>query len=555
MIRWVSNVRKIVYISTFVIVLLISFLSVTYSYEYKGDETLKFELIGPSKLYVDINSEYYEYGIKVTNDGKDLSSLVNIDTSSLSINEIGEYRVRYELELNGNIEYVYRDVYVIDMSAPKVELKGDSTIYMLLGGNYIEPGYTVNDNYDKEIDVKVNGKVNAKKEGEYALEYTATDSSGNTGVATRKVIVKKPEVTLADTSGNLYTINSYNVSNYSNTVTLNEWTSNGIYYEGYVKDNSNGYKIKLKNKDNSLEYVYNMVMKKNNYYMGNIDLTLIPNGKYVVYVIGNKEEKLLNKLDVLTRLLRSKVGNKLISFTYEEDKVEINISDFKYEYDIAIDPGHGGSDIGASNGIMNEKDINLRQSLYEKCRYESMGYRVYIARYDDTYGEMLGANTLDKLQRKSLIMGYYGSVSRVSYSNHHNASYSSGAHGFEILVSNKLSSTDMSLETSLYNKYKKYYKINDNTVRLYSRDYDSGSIFNKLYGNVYDKDDYYAIIRIPKELFNVKMTIYEPIYMSNSSDFNWYWINKKWVDVTEIKIKEYVNYLGGTYIEDNSMCI
>ena len=63
------------------------------------------------------------------------------------------------------------------------------------------------------------------------------------------------------------------------------------------------------------------------------------------------------------------------------------------------------------------------------------------------------------------------------------------------------------------------------------------------------------VIRIPKELFNVKTVIYEPIYMSNTNDFNWYWNKKKWIDVTEIKIEEYVNYLGYTYNSDNSSCI
>lgn len=37
------------------------------------------------------------------------------------------------------------------------------------------------------------------------------------------------------------------------------------------------------------------------------------------------------------------------------------------------------------------------------------------------------------------------------------------------------------------------------------------------------------MIRIPNELFNVNTVIYEPIYMSNINDFNWYW-NKKEMD-------------------------
>ena len=43
--------------------------------------------------------------------------------------------------------------------------------------------------------------------------------------------------------------------------------------------------------------------------------------------------------------------------------------------------------------------------------------------------------------------------------------------------------------------------------------------------------------------------------MSNSNDFSWYYTSKKWISVSEIKIQEYVKYLGGTYNEDNSMCL
>ena len=45
------------------------------------------------------------------------------------------------------------------------------------------------------------------------------------------------------------------------------------------------------------------------------------------------------------------------------------------------------------------------------------------------------------------------------------------------------------------------------------------------------------------------------IFLSNSSDFNWYYTGGNWIKVSEIKIEEYVNYLGGTYKSDNSMCL
>ena len=549
--------KKIMCVVIFVTLLLISFLGVTYSFEYNNDEILKFELIGPSTLYIDVFDEYEEYGIKVIRNGVDVSSLVNIDSSLLDTDKVGEYRVKYELNIGENKEYVYRVVKVIDKIKPIIKLKGDKEVNVMLGSSYFDDGYEVVDNYDKDLNSKVSvtGSVDTSKIGEYELKYSVVDSSGNEGVITRKVIVKKASVVLADNSGNRYTLSSYDVTKFNNTITKNNWTNNGIYYEGYVKDRANIYKIKLKNKDNSLEYLYSMTVNSNNYYKGNLDLTLIPNGEYLVYIVGIKEEILLNKLDNLSRLVRARIGNKLVSISYNNDEVSFIVDDFKYEYDIVIDPGHGDSDVGASNGIIYEKVMNLKQSMYEKCRYESMGYKVYMTRTDDSYGKMMGSNNIDQLQRRALTVGYYGAVSRVTYSNHHNASESRWDHGFEILVSNKLSLNDLILETSLYNKYRKYYNIYDNELRLYSRDYNTGTSYNKLNGNVYSYMDYYAMIRIPDELFKVKTIIFEPMYLSNNNDFNWYWNNKNWINVTEMKIEEYVNYLGGIYKKDNSMCL
>lgn len=552
-----NDMKKTVYVTIFIVCLLVSFLGITYSFEYNDKDSLIFELIGPAVLDIDVNTEYEEYGVKVYDNGKDISSFVNVDSTVINTKVLGEYKVKYSVIIDGNEEYVYRTVNVIDKTSPIIKLKGDSEVYVIRGGSFYDDGYEVIDNYDDDLldKVIISGNVDTSKVGEYELEYKVVDSSGNEGVISRRIIVKNPEITLADMSGNIVTYNSYDVTKFSNTITKNNWTNTGIYYEGYMKDISNIYKIKLKNKDNSLEYLYNMSISNTNYYSGNLDLTLISNGEYSVYIIGNREERLLNKLGALTRIVRARVGNKLITISYNNDEVNIIVDDFKYEYDILIDPGHGGSDIGASNGIVYEKDMNLKQSLYEKCRYESMGYKVYLTRYDDSYGTLIGSNSIDQLQRRSFTVGYYGAVSRVTYSNHHNASEWSGDHGFEILVSNKLSKDDLVVETALYNRYKKYYKINDDWLRLYSRDYNTGKSFDKFGGNVYSYMDYYAVIRIPDELFNVKTIIFEPMYLSNYNDFNWYWNDKNWINTTEIKIEEYVNYLGGKYIEDNSMCL
>ena len=549
--------RKYYYVTTFIIMLIVSFVGITYSYEYDNSEGLKFDLIGPSVMYHDVNTDYEEYGIKVMYKNRDISDMVDIDSSKVDTTKLGEYKVKYTVEIDGMTEYIYRIVKVIDMSAPKIELNEGEEISILLNGSYYEYGYTVTDNYDDDLfsKVKITNNVDASKEGKYTVKYSVSDSSGNVGEATRMVNVVKPNISLEKSStGSLY-LGKIDVSKYSNTITVNKFNANGIYYEGYFRNGKNTFKIKLKNRDNSLEYIYNMISIKDNYYSGNMDLTTISNGVYDLYIVGDTEERLLNKMNVLSKIVRSRVGNKLVSVLYEDDMVSIKIENFEYKYDIVIDPGHGGSDIGASNGIMLEKDLNLKISKYEKCRYEYMGYRVYMIRNDDSYGEMLGSGSLDQLDRRALAIGYYGAVSRVVYSNHHNGSVRASDNGFEIIVSNQISKDDLSLELSLYNKYRNLYGINDNTVRIYSRDYNTGNTYNKIDGSVYNYINYYAVIRIPYELYNVNNVIYEPIYMSNTNDFNWYYTNKNYIKVSELKIQDYINLLGGVYNSDNSMCI
>lgn len=58
---------KKMYVMGFIIVLLVSYLGVTYSFEYNKNESLSFELIGPSMLYVDVGIKYKENGVKVIN--------------------------------------------------------------------------------------------------------------------------------------------------------------------------------------------------------------------------------------------------------------------------------------------------------------------------------------------------------------------------------------------------------------------------------------------------------------------------------------------------------
>ena len=173
--------RKLFYITTIIVIALVSFLGITYSYEYNDDSNLNFELIGPYELYLDVNSEYKEYGIKVIKNGYDVSSLVEIDNSLVNVNKLGEYKVKYKIDNDGYTEYVYRLVKVIDNVKPVIRLNGDNIVYVNVEDNYLEEGFVVSDNYDTNLGSKViiSSNLITSTVGEYKIEYRVSDSSGN----------------------------------------------------------------------------------------------------------------------------------------------------------------------------------------------------------------------------------------------------------------------------------------------------------------------------------------------------------------------------------------
>ena len=84
------------------------------------------------------------------------------------------------------------------------------------------------------------------------------------------------------------------------------------------------------------------------------------------------------------------------------------------DYKIVIDPGHGGSDPGASGNGIIEKNITLDISKYMYDRFKELGIPVSITRLDDS--------TLSPTDRVNKILSFYGSDPNVIViSNHINA--------------------------------------------------------------------------------------------------------------------------------------
>ena len=112
--------KRIYIVTIFVVLLLVSFFGITYSYEYNEGSYLRFELIGDYEVSLNVGEHYVENGVYVTDGVNDFSNLVFIDKSMLNIHKAGRYKIKYELNLNGTKEYVYRIVSVKDNVKPKI---------------------------------------------------------------------------------------------------------------------------------------------------------------------------------------------------------------------------------------------------------------------------------------------------------------------------------------------------------------------------------------------------------------------------------------------------
>lgn len=503
---------------------------------------------------LEVHNDYEEKDFSLQVDNIDMTKDVLIDNSNFNKDVLGEYKIKYYIVLDDKEYSKYRIINVVDTTNPEIKLNGSESISILKNENYEELGYIALDNYDGDITdkVEVNSTLDSSKVGEYKITYNVVDSSNNSISVDRTIIVKEPKKIVIKSNQEEKETNKKIVSSNEESITANKFTNSGFYIEGNKKIHNDKYTLLL---SGDTEYTFDINSSQDGSYKGNIDLSNVSNGSYKLYIDSETKEPVVNKMDFIDKIKRAKVANKLVTFDYSGDSTTIKIEDFNYLYDILIDPGHGGSDNGASNEYINEKEINLKVSLYEKCRYESHGYKVYMTRTTDTYGNGMGDSSLSRLHRRAYEVGYYGVVSKITYSNHHNAIDNKNFKGYEIIVPLSYTSSNLSNELEIMNKYNNIYKDLDNHMRFYGRDYDTEKKYNMTTGNTYTYKDNYAINRIPYRVFNTKAVIYEGSYLTNKEDYNWYWNEQNWIKVSEAKIETYINSIGGSYNSDNTSCL
>ena len=502
----------------------------------KDTPKIEMFILGQENLVLNIDELYIEEGIILLINNVDSLDYETIGTVDTSIP--GTYKITYKHK----DKEIYRTVVIIDNIPPVITLKGSKNISLAEGSTYKEYGYTASDNVDNDITDKVivSGEVK-KTVGTYTLTYTVKDKAENETSVQRVVKVNKKLVEKQET-GETKPKQEEKPKEYKNEVIDMIITNNGFKVTGTYDEKINS--LYLLNTATEEKTSYSTSYTANNY-VSAVDLTSLADGTYYLYL--DNDELIVNNLSNLLRIKKYKLGSKLVTFSYPGNNVQVNIANHAYKYDILIDVGHG-TDTGAVNATHIERDVNLTLSLYEKRRYEEHGLSVLITRTNNTTILGEGDAEWNELSRRAYAMGYHGTISKIVYSNHHNGSDNKNRWGPEIIVPAALPSSALSVERQIMNAWQTITGVDEISTRFWTRSLETHSIHTKVNGEVYDFTNYYAVIRIPYNLFNVKTIIYEPAYMSHADNWNWYWNGENYLRMSEAKIEYYVKSLGVEYI-------
>ena len=182
---------------------------------------------------------------------------------------------------------------------------------------------------------------------------------------------------------------------------------------------------------------------------------------------------------------------------------------------VIIDPGHGGTDSGATGNNLLEKDYNLLISKYMYDRFKELGVPVAITRDSDT--------TLSPTDRVNTILNKFGNSSDVILiSNHVN---SGGGEGAEVIY-------------ALRNKDTLAKRILENIGA-------TGQTTRKYYQRRLPSDtskDYYFIHR---NTGNLEPLIVEYGFIDNTKDVEF--LKENYKELAEAVISAVANYIGVPY--------
>ena len=182
----VNNHKKIFIIIISIVVIILA-TSGLFFYKYYNKNKFTFTLKESITLPLNSDANPKDY-IKSIKNAKVKYNKVKTDT-------IGKKTITYIVTDNlfkKKHKYTYT-LDIIDDIPPVIEGKDKVSLFVNSKIDLISY-IKVSDNYDKDLDIKIDGEVDNKKEGTYKVKYIATDKSANTSEHTITFTIKKKSI-------------------------------------------------------------------------------------------------------------------------------------------------------------------------------------------------------------------------------------------------------------------------------------------------------------------------------------------------------------------------
>ncbi len=307
-------------------------------------------LKGSENIVIYQNSPYIDEGYDAYDSkGNNYSDNVIVN-NNVNTEVVGEYVIDYTF----NDIVKTRKVTVISDTKhiTYLVLSGETLMYLKVGEEYKEPGYTVIDSEDATLKdkVKIVGEVDTSRAGTYKLTYSVQNMLGLTTKVERTVIVMGSDISITYDNtifkNDYLNINLAVTDNYFDYILLPDGTKDYKRITTYKVTNNGNYVFKIYNKDNtytekgitinnidinSPNGTCNAVYKNNTYTISSNVSDDISGIKNIEYYVNNR--LINNTKDTKITINQSKTDNiKIISYDNAGNKKEIicNIDNSAY---------------------------------------------------------------------------------------------------------------------------------------------------------------------------------------------------------------------------------
>lgn len=189
------KVKKKSFILILILVLLILFGIILYINIHGLKSNLKIKLVGKDNISIEVGTNYKEKGYSASYGKNIITKKVKVN-NNINNKKLGTYKVSYTVKYKKVAKTIERIVKVVDTTKPEITLS-EENVNIVVGNEYVEPGYSAKDNYDGDITdkVEVTNNIDINTIGTYEVTYKVKDSSNNENSIKRTVnVISKQSV-------------------------------------------------------------------------------------------------------------------------------------------------------------------------------------------------------------------------------------------------------------------------------------------------------------------------------------------------------------------------